>query len=61
MGLITPRSEGDETPPPTLYGHAHRRSTVGVMADGGMSWAIAVRLEFHRLGWTNHNTSCRYQ
>ena len=29
MGLITPRSEGDETPPPTIYGHAHRRSTVG--------------------------------
>lgn len=33
MGLITPRSEGDETPPPTMYGCAHggyrqRRSTV---------------------------------
>lgn len=33
MGLITPRSEGDETPPPTMYGCVHggyrqRRSTV---------------------------------
>ncbi|CAK9079550.1 Putative ammonium transporter sll0108 [Durusdinium trenchii] len=35
MGLITPRSEGDETPPPMVYGHRHhhRNGAVAVMAN----------------------------